>query len=259
MIDYNNCKNCNETLVGQFCHQCGEKVVNETDFSIRTLSGQVVDGVFNIDAKIYKTFIYLLFKPGKLTSSYIEGIRKLFMKPIQIFLVTNILFFLLLTKADILRVPAKYFFNSGRQLNIEAKMADSNLSAAEVMQNYDRMSSDVSKSLVIFIVPVLALILWVLYYKTDIMFGEHLIFSMHYVSFFFIGCLISITVNQFGNQVLQIFIVGLNLVYLYFAMLQVYKNSKVMTFLKSICLLAAFIAVTFLYRTAVSYISFKFL
>ena len=71
-----SCKNCSAQLVGKFCHNCGEKVVEKTDFSLKTLLHQFVDGVFNIDSKVYKTFIHLLFKPGILTIRYIEGIRK---------------------------------------------------------------------------------------------------------------------------------------------------------------------------------------
>lgn len=93
-----SCKNCNQPLIGKFCHNCGEKVVEKTDFSLKTLFHQLVDGLFNIDSKVYQTFIYLLFKPGKLTTNYLDGIRKPFMKPIQVFLISNVLFFYCLPK-----------------------------------------------------------------------------------------------------------------------------------------------------------------
>ena len=175
-----SCKNCSAQLVGKFCHNCGEKVVEKTDFSLKTLLHQFVDGVFNIDSKVYKTFIHLLFKPGILTIRYIEGIRKPFMKPIQVFLIANVLFFLLLTQADILRIPAKYYFNSGKNLNIEKKMVATGSTETELVQSYDRVSTNISKSAVVLIVPVLAIAFWVLFYQTRFPLPLHLILSLLY-------------------------------------------------------------------------------
>lgn len=254
------CKNCKKPLAGVFCHYCGEKMVEKNDFSLRTLISQIVDGVFNIDSKIYRSFLYLLFKPGKLTTKYIEGIRKPFMKPIQLFLVANILFFLLLTQSDILRIPAKYFFNGTRDVNIELKMDKSGETAAEFMDRYDKTSKDVSKSAVIIIVPFIGLALWLINYNKDFLFGMHLIFAIHYVSFFFLYCcLLAITVIKFGNNVVQIFIVGINFIYVYFALRQVYKTTIMASILKSVLVSVVFFGITLLYRTAISYISYYLL
>ena len=253
------CKNCNEPLNGKFCHNCGEKVVEKTDFSLKTILHQFVDGVFNIDSKVYQTFAHLLFKPGKLTTRYIEGIRKPFMKPIQVFLIANVLFFLLLTQADILRIPAKYYFNSGKDLNVEVKMIEKGVTKAELFQSYDTVSTNFSKSAVILIVPVLALVFWILFYKTKFLFGMHLIFAMHYLSFFFLSCLLAFIVHKFGNRAVQAFIVSTNFIYLFFAIKQVYKSKQLMAFLKAFIILLIFAGITALYREFISYLSYKIL
>ncbi|PWK19013.1 DUF3667 domain-containing protein [Xanthomarina spongicola] len=254
-----SCKNCSVQLVGKFCHNCGEKVVEKTDFSLKTLLHQFVDGVFNIDSKVYKTFIHLLFKPGILTIRYIEGIRKPFMKPIQVFLIANVLFFLLLTQADILRIPAKYYFNSGKNLNIEKKMVATGSTETELVQSYDRVSTNISKSAVVLIVPVLAIAFWVLFYQTRFLFGMHLIFAMHYLSFFFLSCLLAISVHKFGNRAVQAFIILTNFIYLFFAIKEVYKSRYIIAFLKTIAILLIFVVITGLYREFISYLSFKIL
>ncbi|MDX1317415.1 MAG: DUF3667 domain-containing protein [Xanthomarina gelatinilytica] len=252
-----SCKNCNQPLIGKFCHNCGEKVVEKTDFSLKTLFHQLVDGLFNIDSKVYQTFIYLLFKPGKLTTNYLDGIRKPFMKPIQVFLISNVLFFLLLTQADILRIPAKYYFNSGRDLNIETKLLQTESTQAELLQAYDGLSANLSKSIVIIIVPVLALVFWILFYKNHFLFGMHLIFAMHYLSFFFISCLLAISVVSLGNRAVQVFIVLVNFIYLFFALKHVYKSKQAMVFFKALVILLAFVGITALYREFISYLSYK--
>lgn len=254
-----SCKNCNEPLIGKFCHNCGEKVVEKTDFSLKTLFHQFIDGLFNIDSKGYQTFIHLLFKPWKLTAYYLEGIRKPFMKPIQVFLISNILFFLLLTQADILRIPAKYYFNSGRDLHFEAKLSETGSSETELIQAYDNLSTNLSKSAVILIVPVLALIFYILFYKNHFLFGMHFIFAMHYLSFFFLSCLLAISMVKFGNRAVQVFIVITNFIYLFFAIKHVYKNKSVMVFFKVLVILLAYIGITALYRDFISYLSYKIL
>jgi hypothetical protein len=256
-MNNSSCKNCNESLKGKFCYHCGEKVVEKADFSLKTLLSQFVDGVFNIDSKVYQTFINLLFKPGKLTTNYIEGIRKPFMKPIQVFLIANVLFFLLLTQADILRIPAKYFFDSGRNLNIEAKMIETSHSKAELFQSYDRISTNLSKSAGVLIVPVLALVFLILFYKTQFLFGMHLIFALHYTSFFFLSCLLAVTVHKFGNRAVQTFIILTNFIYLFFAIKLVYKNKYFIAFFKALLILLIFAGITALYREFISYLSYK--
>ena len=93
---FQTCKTCSETLQGTYCHKCGEKVVEESDFHFKTLVKETFGGIFNFDSKIFKSFYYLLLKPGKLSVNYVEGVRIPFMKPIQLFLVINVFFFLLL-------------------------------------------------------------------------------------------------------------------------------------------------------------------
>jgi hypothetical protein len=253
------CKNCNQNLRGKFCYQCGEKIVEPNDFSLKTMLEQFVDGVFSVDSKVFKTFSYLLFKPGVLTQKYIDGIRKPYMKPIQVFLITNILFFLLLTQSDILRVPAKYYFTSDKETQLERELIDSKYSKIEFKQAYDIKSSNLSKALVILIVPFLALILWILNYKSKALYGMHLIFSIHYLSFFFLCCLSAFSVSMFGNRAIQFFIVSLNLLYLIIAIKKVYKNSLILSLSKSLFLIIAFVFLTSGYRTLISYLSFKML
>jgi hypothetical protein len=253
------CKNCKQKLEGKFCHHCGEKIVEPKDFSLKTMFVQVVDGLFNIDSKIFRTFKYLLFKPGSLSLKYVEGIRQPFMKPIQLFLVSNILFFLLLTQADILRIPAKYYFNETKMENLKNISKEKGLSELELLQKYDQISADVSKAAIILLVPLLTLILLVLQAHDNQFFGMHLIFSMHYISFFFLSCLLAVLVSRFGNKSVQLFIILINLLYLILATRTFYKNSWFISSAKSLIFLLGFVVLTLSYRALISYISFKIL
>ena len=218
------CKNCGEQLQGAYCHSCGEQVVTSNDFSLKTLLNQIVDGLFNIDSKVFRTFKHLLFKPGTLSINYIEGIRKPFMKPIQLFLISNVLFFLLLTQADILRIPADYYFSDRRAEYIRNAIKDTGLSEIELRQAYEKKSTDFSKAAIFLMIPLLTLVLALLFLKSKPFFGMHLIFAMHYISFFFLSCLLAVLVSKFGNKLVQYFIIALNLFYLILAIREFYKN-----------------------------------
>ena len=253
------CANCNETLEGDYCHHCGEKVVKESDFHLKTLLFQAVDGIFNVDSKAFRSFKYLLFKPGKLSTNYVNGIRKPFMKPIQVFLITNVLFFLLLTQADILRIPATYYFNTDRIEKLEKKSKTTGIETTKIKQEYDKKSTNISKTAIILTVPFLAFVLYILNFKTKSSFGVHMIFAMHFVSFFFVSCISAFLVSKFGNRAVQLFVVLLNLIYLIFAVKQFYRNTYVMAAVKAFVFLFIFYGVTIYYRKVISDFTFNFL
>lgn len=219
----------------------------------------MLDGLFNLDSRAVRSFKFLLIKPGLLSAIYVEGIRKPYMKPIQIFLITNVLFFLLLPSADILRTPSKYFFNEDRQIELEQAMAKHDRTREQILLYYDRVSADISKGFIIVILPILALILMLLYFRSDMFFGMHLIFAMHYVSFFFISCLCAVMFAPFGNTAVQIFIISINYLYATVALKKFYCSKWFWAIAKGLLFLIAFAIITHYYRVIISYLSFKFI
>ena len=90
------CLNCNKPLDSDdvFCSYCGQKNVEKLSFS--NFLGQLISGFFSYDSRFSKTIIPLLFKPGKVSRDYIEGKRKKYVNPFQMYLHVSILFFLIL-------------------------------------------------------------------------------------------------------------------------------------------------------------------
>lgn len=222
---------------------------------------EFLNGVFNLDSKVFKTFKYLLFKPGKLSLQYVQGIRKTLMKPIQLFLVSNILFFLLLTQADILRVPAKYYFNGNNvpQAELQQLEAQSGLDQATLHQRYNALSTDTSKAAVFLIIPISAFMFWLLNYKKQKYFGEHLVFAMHHFSFFLIFCVLLILISWMGNKLIQLSIVSINVLYLAIATRVFYKDKLSTSVIKGLLGTTLFILITLAYRQCISDFSFYLL
>lgn len=90
------CLNCGEKMSGKFCYNCGQK---DTDFRrpYWTFLEDISDNLFTRDAKFWRTMGYLLFLPGAMTRDVIQGKRIRYLPPIRLFLVSIIMFFLIVS------------------------------------------------------------------------------------------------------------------------------------------------------------------
>jgi uncharacterized protein DUF3667 len=89
-----NCLNCGTTVVGRFCHVCGqENIVPKESF------GKLVIHFFyditHFDSKFFDTLKYLLFRPGFLSREYIGGRRANYLNPVRMYVFTSAIFFLI--------------------------------------------------------------------------------------------------------------------------------------------------------------------
>ncbi|MBN4047264.1 DUF3667 domain-containing protein, partial [bacterium AH-315-P13] len=89
------CKNCEENYEEgfEFCPHCGQKT-NE-DLTVGVLFYNTISNYFSFDARFFKSFIPLMFKPGILAKRFIEGKRLLYLHPAQLYLFISVVFFFL--------------------------------------------------------------------------------------------------------------------------------------------------------------------
>ncbi|MET2985934.1 DUF3667 domain-containing protein [Aureibaculum conchae] len=90
------CLNCKQPISDKdnFCSNCGQ-VNDELPLSIKQFISEFFSGFFSFDTRFFKTFLPLLFKPGKVTNDYVEGKRRRYVNPFQLYLHVTIVFFLL--------------------------------------------------------------------------------------------------------------------------------------------------------------------
>lgn len=89
------CKNCDTEFNGHYCPECGQSV-KEFDKPFSFVIYNFAGDFFSFDTRFFKTFFYLLFFPGKLTSDFFKGKRVRYAPPFRIFIfVSFILFFVL--------------------------------------------------------------------------------------------------------------------------------------------------------------------
>ncbi len=90
------CLNCEKPLSADdvFCSYCGQKNVRKLNFV--SFIEQLVSGFFSYDSRFWTTLIPIIFKPGLVSKNYIEGKRKRYVNPFQMYLQVSIVFFLIL-------------------------------------------------------------------------------------------------------------------------------------------------------------------
>ncbi len=88
------CLNCNTPLKGKYCSNCGQR-----DLPARQDLGDLfinfISSFYSFESKFFKTFQYLLFKPGKIVADYNDGKRESFYHPARMYVFLSFIFFLL--------------------------------------------------------------------------------------------------------------------------------------------------------------------
>lgn len=86
-----NCLNCGAALVGDYCHECGQKAhVHRT---VTAWWHDFLHSVLHLDGKFWRTLPMLAWRPGELTRRYVEGERAKFISPLALFLFSVFLMF----------------------------------------------------------------------------------------------------------------------------------------------------------------------
>lgn len=259
------CKNCDWPVSGKFCSQCGEKIVEARDFTLQNIAKETFGAITNLDSRFYKTFKTLFFRPGQLTIHYVEGVRVPFVKPFQVFLIANIIFFLFLSDLDVFRTPSKWYFSAendgfGVMEKVRTIQEERSLSIEEIGFLYDQLSSDLAKGLIVILIPFIAMISWLLNFKNNLPTGQHFIYALHYFAFVL---LISVLWTQIMDLILTAhnrwyYIIPINIsMFAHFIIGQkrFYKNSWILSVSKG--LLGVFLIGFFIqmYRISINMIS----
>jgi len=89
------CANCGTELAGPYCHACGQDA-DDHHRSIAHLAWEGVEGLTHLDGRLAQTLPLLLFQPGRLARDHLEGRRARHVPPFRLFLVTLLVFMLVL-------------------------------------------------------------------------------------------------------------------------------------------------------------------
>lgn len=182
------CQTCGHHNQEKFCPNCGEKRFDPHSLTLSHVTEEVVEGFTHADHTLLRTLKALLFRPGKLTVEYVAGRRVHYMKPLGLFLVVNLVFFLLATY-NAFNQPLSSFLNYnnytafGTKEAVQHALTSLDQTLATYQPVFDASMKASSKTYLIVLIPLYALIFGLLMWSARRTFIEHLVFSAHFLSF----------------------------------------------------------------------------
>lgn len=192
------CPNCATPLQGPWCHACGQSAEDYHRSLIR-LAGEALEGLFELDGRLWRTLPNLLVRPAKLTRDYLDGHRAPQAPPFRMFLIVVVIVFLAAGVGNN-RQAFSFMEPNGKPSTVSSNLADVSSSPQEKAlnawfqkrANYALAHPDAfqnqlvtwAQRLSILALPISAVLLGALFvFRRGVYMFDHLIFSMHSLSF----------------------------------------------------------------------------
>ena len=86
------CHNCGAAAPGKYCPECGQETRLKLP-TVRELMRDAAGRLVAIDGRLWRTLYLLLLRPGMLTTEYLRGRRKRYVRPARLFFVMSLLLF----------------------------------------------------------------------------------------------------------------------------------------------------------------------
>ncbi len=266
------CASCGSKLNGRYCSNCGEKVNDPGDLSFLKFITQALDIFSNFDSKFLRSFWFLITRPGYLTLEYLSGRRINYRRPLQFFLVLNVLYFIFqpYTTLNIFNTNldshiSQQMYSQIAEGMVKQKITAENISYTDYSIKFNSAIDKLSKSLIILNIPVYALIVFALGRKRRKFYGESIVFSVHIYSFILI---INITVlliiravdpglvnNDTFLTILMFIIIFL---YIFASLKRAFFLNRTRLAVSSFILTVSFFAILALYRLVLFFITFYY-
>lgn len=215
-----SCLNCAAPATGPFCAECGQEIKDHS-VSLGPLLSDALSEFASWDSKLSRTLIPLLVRPGFLTNQYNAGKRVPYLSPLKLYLTVSVLFFLLLSwqnpVSHVRVVPGRMslsFTPTSVTVDPKSEKAANSLAEYQAHQNalpparrdstFERavtsgalkakqspqsfvsaLLGDIPK-MMFFLLPLFALSLKLLYWRSKRLYVEHLIFLLHVHAFAFL-------------------------------------------------------------------------
>jgi len=222
------CKNCNETLNGEYCPACGQKDV-DLERPFFELLGEAVSEAVDLDGRAGRTIRILFTQPGRLTEEFLAGRRKTYTSPIRLYLFISVSFFILMAW-----IAARgLLLDQGQSIDADAPVQA-------------QFVSDQMPRLMFLLLPVFALLLKATFRHR--LYFDHLILSVHLHSAAFVILAVMLPVEKVANEnlaalILQVVMLGYFVFYLVASIRRVYSISWAGSIARSVAILFGYLVV----------------
>jgi hypothetical protein len=264
-------------VVHRYCAECGQAAPTPKDYSLRAHAADLFEQITSLDGKAFRTLWTLVSRPGLLTSDHLAGRRSRYLRPLQLFLVVNVLLFFAGPRVPLFSFSLAQYTQSAppsaplvRSLVARVAPAGNSAERAEYKRAFDARVEAERKSLILLFVPALALVLSIIFHlpgaqiATDVRvpkrYGEHLVFALHSLAFIWLvlagwGAMVGVlTGKALASPVSILVVIGFTLLmltipaYLFRALQRVYALSRLEALALTVILSVVFVGLLVAYR-----------
>ncbi len=260
---------------GDYCHKCGQRVIKKEDKRLRHFFEEAFASLFYADGKFFKTLRLLITKPGALSKSFITGIRRRYLSPLQLFFFANLIYFLfpvLSTFNTPLEVQLNGLpYSTMVERTVNNYLENSPISLEEFRVEYDQQSSSIGKLILIVLVLIHGLILRLLFIgRKQYYFEDFLATAAYFNSFYILIMLVGLpyailgiakvtgfsTQLVFSETLLNVVFLSASLIYMFFLIRRVFDTTSVGTLWRSVSFTVFMIPSFMIYRFILFWVTY---
>jgi hypothetical protein len=160
------------------------------DLTLRGLLAQFAKAVAGVDGRLLRSLWLLFSKPGALTGAYVQGRRKPYIGPFQLFVIANVVFFAVqsLTHTKVFSSTLDSHLHQQDWSGLAQQLVTRRLEATHrTLDQFAPLFNQAvvlnAKSLVVLMVVPFALLLPLAFLRSRRPFATHVVFSLHFYSF----------------------------------------------------------------------------
>ncbi len=261
------CRSCGNPFKGNYCNICGEKVLLAEDRSFKAFLSSILSAITFADSKLIRTLWLVISKPGFLSNEYTAGRRVNYLKPLSLFFVLNLIYFLF---------PVIQLFNASlntQLLTVQRDLVQQMVAHKMVSMKlkdiisfsliYNQKTTGLAKLMVMVFVLIASLPLNFLHRKKNRFFADHvgLMVELACFNLFVNAIFLTLVIKLSGlglyldEQVLTFLFVSTNLYFLWMSGINFYREKGWKLAVKSVFMLLLLKLALEIYRAVLFFIT----
>lgn len=267
------CKTCGNEFSGNYCNNCGEKVIRLEDRKLKHYLGEFINALTFADNKLWRTLKTILLSPGKLSREFVDGRRKNYMKPVSIFFLANLIYFLF---------PVFNTFTTTLQIQmsglpyspvvekwVDQEITDRAIEFEAYEKEYNLKTTELSKLLLAIMASIIGLFLWPIHMRSKRnLLADQMTIGQEVMTFLLIYCLqllgglflivsfFEIKVNLFSDVTISIVSCLLLLYFFIKVERQFYGFKGLRLIVNALLSVISIVAALFIYRALLFFVTF---